>query len=373
MAVKNLVLVTGGTGYVATFTLYQLLQRGYNVRTSVRNIGRSEELNKDLLGLNSYEHVKGYGDENKTFEKLTSEMLNKKLTYFAADLNKSAGWKEAIEGVEYILHIASPISTGPSTDEEMVTPAVEGTKRILDLALEYNVKRVVVLSSCAAVTYNELPSGSLLDESVFSSEKVLPNSYSRSKLYQEKAVWEWIKSDKNTKSSKPVEVTVLAPPGIYGPNVPGKLSQSATAVVKNLIDGKMKIGAPKLYFGAVDVRDVAYLSYRGMSEPIAKNQRYIIDATDKPDLSILQFAEMIRSYYSIPENNKDGKVDITKLPTRELPSWFVRVVSYIITPLSAIVPYLDITKHTTNAKAVKAFNWKPITIQECVVATIDTM
>ncbi|KAK6463294.1 hypothetical protein DFJ63DRAFT_285795 [Scheffersomyces coipomensis] len=359
MAIKDLVLVTGGTGYVATFTLYQLLQRGYTVRTTVRNVSRSSELNKDLINLNSIKH--------------------NQLSYFAADLTKDNGWEEAIKDCEYILHIASPISGGQATDEEMVTPAKVGTLRVLNLALKYGVKRVVIMSSCAAITYNELKpdpvtgAPPLLDESVFSSDKVIPNSYSRSKLVQERAVWDWLKAPANKDAANPVEVAVLNPPGIFGPNVPGKQSQAAVTVIGNLINGRSKTGLPRLYFGSCDVRDVAYLTYRAMIEPKAKNERFIVDSTDKPDLSMFELVQVIRKHYSITENNKDGKVNLNNLAARELPSWLVRVLSYVMPPLRLIVPYLDIKKHTTNAKAVKTFNWKPIQVDESVIATIDTM
>ncbi|KAK6462326.1 hypothetical protein DFJ63DRAFT_287266 [Scheffersomyces coipomensis] len=354
MAVKDLVLVTGGTGYVATFTLYQLLQRGYQVKTTVRNLSKTAELEKDLINLNIYDHVK-------------------------ADLTKAEGWDEALENVENILHIASPIGDNNAPEDIMIKPAVEGTIRILDLALKYGAKRVVVLSSGAAVKYNKLKpdpktgAPAVSDESAFSDKDLVPNTYAKSKLMQELATWEWVKSTKNQTSPNPVEVTVLNPVAIYGPNIPGKVSLLSLMVIKGLIDGKQNFGSPRLFISGVDVRDVAYLSYRAMIEPFAKNERYIVDSNPDIDLSLYQLSQLIRKHYSIPQNNTDDKVDLSKLPVRELPSWLIRGLSYFMPSLRPLLHYLDFKTQTSNAKAAKAFDWEPISLKDSVVASINSL
>ncbi|KAK6198812.1 uncharacterized protein RJT21DRAFT_122448 [Scheffersomyces amazonensis] len=379
MAANHLVLVTGGTGFVATFTIFQLLQRGYSVRTTVRNLDRSKELNKDLVALNKYDHVKGKEDTGKTFQLVTPELLESNLVYYSADLSKDSGWDEAINGVDFILHIASPIGEHDSTEDEMVKPAVEGTLRILNLSLKYHVKRVVVMSSCAAVKYDGRKPDPvtgvppLANEKCFSTPKDVPNAYSKSKLMQEFAVWDWVKSEKNVNSSHPVEVSVINPPAIYGPNIPGKVSLTAQAIIKSLVDGKMKFGVPRIYFSGVDVRDVAYITYRSMIEPFAKNQRYIVDSNDEEDYPFINLATAIRKHYAIPANNINNKVKISNLPTRVLPSWLLRTLALFVPLLKLVVPLLDKRTHTTNAKAVKAFNWTPISYVESVFASIDSL
>jgi dihydroflavonol-4-reductase len=125
----NEVLVTGGSGYIAGYVIIELLKNNFVVRTTVRNL-KSEPLVK------------------KTLEKYISADLVKKVIFFEADLLSNNGWKEAMSGVSYVFHVASPIpSHVPADENELIIPAQEGTLRILRLARDLNVKRVIFTSS----------------------------------------------------------------------------------------------------------------------------------------------------------------------------------------------------------------------------------
>jgi dihydroflavonol-4-reductase len=128
----KMVLVTGGTGYVAGWCLVHLLQRGYDVRTTVRT--RSKETavrNAVAAGGESGDRVK----------------------FFVADLTKDDGWDASVEGCDYVLHVASPLGLGNVRDPDtLITTAREGTVRVLRAATKAGVSRVVITSSTAAAT-----------------------------------------------------------------------------------------------------------------------------------------------------------------------------------------------------------------------------
>src|SRR5215472_11960915 len=122
------VLVTGGSGFIGSHCIVQLLSAGHQVRTTVRNLAREGEV-RALLKNGGVEA----GD---------------RLSFFAADLEKDSGWKEAAQGCEYVLHVASPIPPNlPKHEDELIVPARDGALRVLKAARDAGVKRVVLTSS----------------------------------------------------------------------------------------------------------------------------------------------------------------------------------------------------------------------------------
>jgi dihydroflavonol-4-reductase len=129
---KDIVLVTGGSGFIGSYCIIELLKQGYIVRATVRNLNIEPFVRKSLERGN-----------------VTAE-LGKLLTFYAADLCSDDGWKEVINGVKFILHVASPNPFQAAEDEnELIVPARDGTLRILRAARDsHTVKRVVLTSSC---------------------------------------------------------------------------------------------------------------------------------------------------------------------------------------------------------------------------------
>ncbi len=128
------VLVTGGSGFVGSHAIVQLLEAGHQVRTTVRSLQRQG----DVISM-----LKAGGAEP-----------GDRLSFFAADLEKDAGWAEAVSGCEYVLHVASPVpSSVPKHEDELIVPAREGALRVLRASREAGVKRVVLTSSFAAIGY----------------------------------------------------------------------------------------------------------------------------------------------------------------------------------------------------------------------------
>lgn len=221
------VLVTGGTGFVAGWTIEQLLQSGFDVRTTVRS--------RRPAVSGSYEVV-------------------------SADLNSDAGWASAMSGVKYVLHVASPLGG----DGDLVGPARDGTLRVLRAAVDAGVSRVVMTSSCAAATPPPGSTGSF-DETVWTNPSQRLDEYRRSKLLAERAAWEFMR-DKETSF-----VTVL-PGAVFGP-VRSRENLGSVRVIDRMLDGMP--GLPRVGLNIVDVRDVADLHVRAMTSADAAGERFI--------------------------------------------------------------------------------------------------
>ena len=139
------VLVTGGSGFIASYCILQLLAAGHEVRTTVRNLKREADVRAML--------------------KQAGAEPDDRLSFFAAELEQDAGWRQAVEGCAYVLHIASPLSQHvPKNEDEMIVPARDGTLRVLRAARDAGVKRVVLTSSSAAITYGRGPQPARFDE-----------------------------------------------------------------------------------------------------------------------------------------------------------------------------------------------------------------
>src|SRR6476661_7469122 len=166
------VLVTGGSGFLGGWCLVELLRAGYRVRTTVRDSSRERDVRAALAP-----RVDS-GD---------------RLSVLVADLGDDSGWKEAVEGCDYVLHVASPFPPKqPKDPDELILPAREGTLRVLRASLDAGVKRVVVTSSVAAIRLSEGAAARPLDERDWTdpdSPGLTP--YARSKTIAEQAAWAW--------------------------------------------------------------------------------------------------------------------------------------------------------------------------------------
>ena len=128
------VLVTGGSGFIGSHCILQLLAAGHQVRTTIRNLKREGDVRAML--------------------KAGCAEPGERLSFFAADLENDAGWRESVAGCDFVLHVASPLPPSlPKHEDELIVPAREGTLRVLRAAREAGVKRVVLTSSFAAIGY----------------------------------------------------------------------------------------------------------------------------------------------------------------------------------------------------------------------------
>ncbi len=331
------VLVTGGSGFIGSHCILQLLAAGHPVRTTVRNLKREGDV-RALLKTGGAEP----GD---------------RLSFTAADLEKDAGWPEAVAGCEYVLHVASPFPANvPENEDELIRPAREGTLRVLRAARDAGAKRVVLTSSFAAIGYGHAERATPFDETDWTD----PNGpdvqpYTKSKTLAERAAWDFI-----AREGRGLELAVVNPVGVFGP-VLGPDYATSILLVQRLMDGAIP-GCPRMYFGVVDVRDVADLHLRAMTNPAARGERFLAVAGDF--LSMVDIARALKS--------RLGEA-ARRVPTRQLPNWVVRLFALFDPAAKQILPELGKHKNATNAKARRVLAWSPRSSEEAVAATGDSL
>ncbi len=331
------VLVTGGSGFIGGHTILQLLAAGHQVRTTVRNLQREPDVRAML--------------------KVGGAEPGGRLSFFAADLESDAGWSQAVVGCDYVLHVASPFpATLPKHEDELIIPAREGTLRVLRASRAAGVKRVVLTSSFAAIGYGQPPQAAPFDEGNWTNpagEGVTP--YVKSKTLAERAAWDFIDSE-----GAGMQLSVVNPVGVFGP-VLGPDYSTSILFVQRLMDGDVP-GLPRLYFGAVDVRDVADLHMRAMTHPAANGERFLALAGDF--MSILEIAKVLKGHFGAAAK---------KVPTRQLPDWMVRLASLWDPAIKQIVPELGTKKNATSYKAIRVLGWKPRSNEESIIATAESL
>ena len=332
------VLVTGGTGFVGTHCLIQLLAAGYEIRTTVRNLAREAELRAMM-------HQGGAGD------------VGTNLTLVRADLNADAGWAQAVADCDYVLHVASPFpSTVPKDEGELIVPARDGALRVLRAARDAGVKRVVLTSSFAAIGYgSNSRTATFTEEDWTNLDDPSVQPYPKSKTVAERAAWDFIAREGGT-----LELATVNPVGIFGP-VLGPDYATSILLVKRLLDGSLP-GCPDLWFGAVDVRDVADLHLKAMTNPAARGERFLATAGDF--VSVLQIARILREHLGGAAR---------KVPTRPLPSWLMRVVSLFDGQVKGILPELGKHMNGSGEKARRLLGWAPRSPSEAIVATAQSL
>ena len=337
MTPKSTILVTGGSGFIGSHCILQLLAAGHNVRTTVRNLKRE-------------------GDVRAMLKEGGAEQGDR-LSFVAADLEADAGWPEAVTGCDYVLHVASPFPPDvPKHEDELIVPAREGALRVLRASRGAGVKRVVLTSSFAAIGYGHKPQGAPFNETNWSNldgEGV--TAYVKSKTLAERAAWDFLANDGGS-----LELSVVNPVGVFGP-VLGPDYSTSILIVQRMMDGAMP-GVPRLYFGIVDVRDVADLHIRAMTHPGAKGERFLAVAGDF--MSMLDIAKVLKHHMGA-----SGK----RVPARQLPDWLVRLAALRDPAVKLIVPELGKMKNATGEKARRVLGWTARSNEEAIVATAESM
>jgi nucleoside-diphosphate-sugar epimerase len=334
----ELVLVTGGSGFIGAHCIVQLLQKGYRVRTTVRSLSREEE-------------VRGMIREGGVEP-------GENLVFVTADLTKDDGWADAAADCTYVLHVASPFPPAlPQHEDDLIIPARDGALRVLKAARDAGVKRVVLTSSYAAIGY-----GQKKQKRTPSNEEdwTDPNgddvrAYVKSKTIAEKAAWDFIANQGGS-----LELTVVNPVGVFGP-VLGPDYSTSILLVQRLMDGALP-GLPRLYFGAVDVRDVAWMHIECMTNPAAKNQRFLALAGDF--LSMKEIALVLK---------RNLGAAAKRVPTFELPDFMVRMAAARDPAVAQILPELGKRRNGSNEKARRVLNWTPISSEDSIVATARSL
>ena len=311
------VLVTGATGFIGLHCLSQLLDAGYAVRGTVRNLARSDEVRTAM-------------------EKAGSPGAHLELV--AADLLSDDGWGEAMRGCQYVLHVASPFVVGVPKDEmELITPAVDGTTRVMEAAIREGVKRIVVTSSCAAITETGRAEQTRFSEVDWTdANHPATPAYYKSKLLAEKKAWSLIGAQDKT------QLSVINPAGVVGPMLSRDIGTS-NAFIGQIIDGQLP-GCPKMHLGFVDVRDVASAHLLAMTNDAAAGERFIVS---EREFWFREIAAALR------------EAGFEKAPTKDLPTWLVKMLGFFNGELKQIGQMAGKEKFTPSDKARELLGWAP--------------
>ncbi len=334
---RDLVLVTGGSGFLAGHCILALLNAGHDVRATLRSPDREAGLREAL---------RSAGVE-----------ANARLQVAIADLMGDEGWDAAVSGCTYVLHVASPLAAAaPKNEDELIRPALEGTLRVLRAAHRAGVKRVVLTSSFASIGYGRMLKRPY-DERDW-TDPAAPGlaAYPKSKTLAEKAAWDFV-----DREGQGLELSVVNPVGIFGPLLGPDLSASIL-LVKTMLEGRLW-ALPRLMFGVVDVRDVADLQLRAMVDPAAAGERFLAVAGD--------FLTM----QAIAQALKDGLGEkAARVSTRLLPDWLVRLAArFSATARQAATPELGRVKNARSAKAQAMLGWQPRPPEAALVATGESL
>jgi dihydroflavonol-4-reductase len=328
----DLVLVTGGSGFIAVHCILQLLQAGHRVRTTVRSPDRQAVV-RAMLSEGGVEA----GD---------------RLSFAFTELTSDAGWADAAMGCVFVMHGASPTPSGPQTrEEDWIGPARDGVLRVLRAARDAGVRRVVLTSAFGAVGYGQKPRGRPFNETDWTDLDGDVPAYQKSKTLSERAAWDFI-----GKEGQGLELSTVNPVAVMGPILGPDFSHSIRLAERMLLG---RPGCPDIRACFVDVRDVADLHVRAMTDPAARGERFL--ATSGPALSLLDVSKILRA--NLGEAAR-------KAPTRLTPNWVIRMGALFGDPnMKMLAPQLGISMSATGEKAKRLLGWSPRSPEEAIIAT----
>ncbi|KJS35730.1 MAG: epimerase [Hyphomonas sp. BRH_c22] len=323
------VLVTGGTGFIGGWTIAELLKRGHKVRTTLRNPDKADWLLAQLS------REVDPGD---------------RLSFFKADLLSDDGWDAAVEGCDYVLHVAAPVGVdAPRNPDDLIIPTRDGALRVLKAACKANVKRVVLTSAIEACRPPLRSPDGVSDESLWTDTKDRGlGPYRIAKTLAERAAWDFMKSQ-----SEPTSLTTILPAAVLGPVFSDQYPH-ASQLVQRMLLGKLP-ALPPVGFCVVDVRDVVDLNIRAMAAPEAAGERFIA-ASDW--IWMADLAETLRS--ELGES-------ASRVPTRRVPGFALRLMALRDRPAQFIAPLLGRKHVFSAAKAQAVLGWRPRSAAETVI------
>jgi len=331
MAKKEMVLVTGATGFIAKHCILTLLKQGYQVRGSLRSMDKAEVLKTAL-------------SEHTDVSDLSFVELN---------LMSDEGWDDAVKGCTYVQHVASPFpATEPQNEDELIIPAREGALRALRAAAKAKVKRVVLTSSMAAVAYGvqEREPGPFTEKDWTNSDSPV-GAYLKSKTIAERAAWDFIAS----KEAGDMELSVINPGAVLGPVLDSSWSTSGE-LVRKLLRKEMP-ACPRISFAMIDVRDVAEAHYRAMILPEAAGERFLL---------VTESAWMVEISRILHANGFDT-------PTKELPDFLVRFFGMFDKTIKMVTRQLGKSEDISNEKLRTVLQIEPRDLEEMSVSMAKSM
>jgi len=308
------VFLTGITGYIGQHCAAELLRQGYEVVGAIRSRSKADETRSAISRVASI----------------------KKLSFVEVDLLSDKGWKEAMEGSTYVLHVASPfLLKEPKDENELITPAVEGTKRVIAAAQFAGVKRLVLTSSTFAIIAGK--ETGRYGPTDWSDTDADIGAYAKSKTLAERAAWE-------AANGGNMEMTVINPGAVFGPSLGAELDGQSVTMMNKLITGKIPM-IPDMAMGMVDVRDVAKLHVAAMTASGAAGKRFIA-CTAEP-VSMATVAQVLR------------EAGYKKAPSMKAPTFLLKFMSKFDPEAKGMLPFIGRKASYENSATFDVLNWKP--------------
>ncbi|MBL4870503.1 MAG: aldehyde reductase [Robiginitomaculum sp.] len=328
---KQIVLVTGASGFIAKHCIVRLLNEGYSVRGSLRSLERADEVHAAIA-------TKASTDD---------------LTFVELNLSSDEGWPAAMQGCDFVQHVASPFpNSEPKDENELIIPAREGALRAVRAAAKAGVKRVVLTSSMAAIAYgHDHDDDYVYDEKDWSKIDGNIGAYLKSKTIAEKAAWDFMDSAE----AGGMELSVINPGAVLGPLLDNTYSTSGDLLGK-LLKGEVP-ACPKIGFSCIDVRDVADAHFAAMTKPEAAGRRY---------LCIGEYAWML-------DISKILSGAGYKTPTKTMPNFIVHILAVFDKTIRMIKSGLDKKTNCNNERLRSELGIEPRSIKEMTLSMAESM
>ena len=308
------VLVTGITGYIGQHCAAELLRQGYKVVRTIRSKAKSEETRSAICQVAPIEN----------------------LSFIEANLLSDRGWDEALDGCTFVLHIASPfLLAEPKDENELITPAVEGTKRVIKAAIKAGIKRLVLTSSTFAIIAGKTTGK--YGPADWSDTEADIGAYAKSKTLAERAAWEAVQ---NTN----MELTVINPGAVFGPSLGAKIDGQSVEMMTKMIAGKVPM-VPDMAMGMVDVRDVAKLHVAAMTATGAAGKRFIACTAEPVEMATL--AKVLR------------EAGYSKAPSLKAPTFLLKLMSVVDREARGMMPFIGKKASLDNSATLNILNWRP--------------
>ena len=331
----ELVLVTGGSGYIAGWCIAELLRRGYDVRTTVRSADREQSVTEAVSSV-----VDPAG----------------RLSFALADLTADEGWDAALKGVDHVLHVASPLGGASDDPDALIAPARDGALRVLRAATAAGVRRVVMTSAANAASPSSYATEGVTDETLWTDPDdptLIP--YRRSKTLAERAAWDFMEA-----YDGPTELATVLPGAVFGPILTTD-GIGSVGIVGRMVSGAMR-GIPRIGLEVVDVRDLVDVHIRALTSPAAAGQRFL--ATGE----FMWMADMARIL-------RDGLGEHgRRVSTRRIPDLVVRLMARFRDPsLREITPALGRRNRHSTEKARTVLGWQPRPARQTVLDCAESL
>jgi dihydroflavonol-4-reductase len=320
------VLVTGASGFIAKHIVRELLDKGYTVRASVRSDKRKAEI-----------------------EALFPEA---DLEFATLDLTQDHGWADALDGVDVLMHTASPFpAADPKDPQELIRPAVDGTLRAMRAAQAAGITRVILTSSCAAI-YKD-PAKPIEAQSTAENwtdpDADFTSAYEASKTLAEKAAWDFVAEHPE------MQLTSINPGGVFGPAMDPNFGTSLE-IIEDILARKYPM-VPNMNLPMVDVRDVAHMHVAAIANPESIGNRY---AANAGALSMLEIAQTLNAAF--PDR---------KIPTRKAPDLLVKAMGTVVPLMKMVAKNLGRNSDVDGTPAEKTFGFTYIPSTEAIVASAN--